>query len=322
MSWIDCDYLVVIVNYGTPGDVTECLASLQDEVAAMGTTQVMVVDNRSPDDSFRAIGDFIEANRMQSWAKVVLAPSNGGFSAGNNVAIREALQTAKPPQFFHLLNPDTLIEPGALREVKRFMQTQPKVGIVGSRQTTPAGDWNKAFRFPGVFSEFDRGAQFGFVSNCLQRFRVAMVMGEHSAKVEWVSGASMVVRKQVFDDIGLMDERFFLYYEETDFCINAARAGWECWHLPASVVFHKVGTSTGVTKTEVPKRLPSYVFESKNYYFRKNHGYVYAITANLAFVLGLMLNRVLAYLPGRSATLTPYILRDSLRHLGARRTGD
>lgn len=319
MSWIDCDYLVVIVNYGTPGDVTECLASLQGEVTQMGDTQVMVVDNRSPDDSFKAIGDFIEANQMQSWAKVVLAPSNGGFSAGNNVAIREALQAVKPPQFFHLLNPDTLIEPGALREVKRFMQAHPKAGIVGSRQTTPAGDWNKAFRFPGVLSEFDRGAQFGPVSNCLKPFRVAMVMGEQSAKVEWVSGASMVVRKQVFDDIGLMDERFFLYYEETDFCINAARVGWQCWHLPASVVFHKVGTSTGVTKTEVPKRLPSYVFESKNYYFRKNHGYLYAVAANLAFVLGVMLNRMLAYLPGRSATPTPYILRDSCRHLMARK---
>ena len=99
-------------------------------------------------------------------------------------------------------------------------------------------------------------------------------------------GASLLVRQAVFQDVGGMDEEYFLYYEETDFCLRAARAGWPTWYVPGSAVVHLVGQSTGVTAIEgPPKRRPRYWFESRRRYFEKNHGRLYARWIDLVWLV-------------------------------------
>ncbi|HEY7774349.1 MAG TPA: glycosyltransferase family 2 protein [Marinagarivorans sp.] len=311
MKPVSCEFLVVIVNYGTPKDVVDCLASLKAEIATVDGA-VVVVDNCSPDDSVSVIEAAIEASEWSSWAQVVKAGKNGGFAYGNNLAVRPAMSLDKPPKYFHLLNPDTLVEPGALSALRDFLEANPRVGIAGSRQKIYEGDWNNAFRFPCFLSEVDRGLQFGPFSKVVKKHLVLRQMSLKNEVVDWVSGASMIVRREVFDDVGLMDENYFLYYEETDFCLNASRAGWDTWHVPNSVVFHKVGASTGVKASNPVKRIPSYVFQSRSYYFKKNYGVLYALFVDSSFILAVCGGRLINFVFRRKRQAVPFLLRDSI----------
>src|SRR5262245_7797137 len=121
--------LIVIVNYRSAGLALDCLGSLRDEVGTVGTTRVVVTDNASCDDSVARIGAAVEGNGWGGWATIQALERNGGFAAGNNAAIRPALAGADPPEYILLLNPDTVVRPGALRALVAFMDGRPDVGI-------------------------------------------------------------------------------------------------------------------------------------------------------------------------------------------------
>ena len=168
------------------------------------------------------------------------------------------------------------------------MQQNPQVGIAGSRLEHLDGTPQcSAFRFHSILSELDNGLRLGLVSKLLQKSLVALPISEQPVNVGWVAGASMLIRKQVFDDIGLFDDNYFLYFEETDFCLQAQKAGWSCWYLPASRVVHFVGSSTGVTNGS-KKRRPRYWFESRRRYFLKNHGWGYLFLANCVWAVAFL----------------------------------
>src|SRR5262249_8484299 len=162
-----------------------------------------------------------------------------------------------------------------------FMKAHPEVGIAGSRLEDPDGTPQRcAFRFPSAASELEEGIRIGFVSRLLQHSVVAPPVRNEAHETDWVAGASMIVRRGVFDEIGLMDDEYFLYFEEVDFCLRARRGGWTCWYVPASRVVHLVGQASGVTDVKRPmKRRPRYWFESRSRYFRRNHGRAYKMLA-------------------------------------------
>jgi hypothetical protein len=312
--------LVVIVNYRTGRLVTECLRSLEAEVRACADAglhaAVTVVDNASGDGSGEAIAAAIESNGWSDWARLLPSALNGGFSYGNNLAVRLAMASAAPPRLFWILNPDTLVRPGALRAMTDFLQDRPEVGIVGSALEAQSGEpWPYAFRFPSVLSEVEAGARLGLLTRLLSRHAVVRPMGAQPEKVDWLPGASMLVRREVFEAIGLMDEDYFLYYEETDFFLQAQRAGWESWYVPASRVMHIAGQSTGVTgNRNTPKRLPAYWFESRRRYFVKNHGRFYAAVADVMWTLSYLSWRVRRALQRKPDNDPPRLLRDFLAH--------
>ena len=125
----------------------------------------------------------------------------------------------------------------------------------------------------------------------------------------------MMIRREVFESIGLMDEEYFLYYEETDFCLQAKRAGWSCWYVPDSRVMHIAGQSTGVTdRNAAPKRLPQYLFDSRRRYFVKNHGFVYAVCTDLVWSLGYTAWSIRRVIQRKPDTDPPYFLADYLRN--------
>ena len=98
----------------------------------------------------------------------------------------------------------------------------------------------------------------------------------------------MIIRREVFEDVGLLDAGYFLYFEEVDFCLKAHRAGWSCWYVPEARVVHLVGRSTGITDPRRRARRPAYWFDARRRYFTKNHGRLYALLADLAAALGLI----------------------------------
>jgi hypothetical protein len=241
---------------------------------------------------------------------------NGGFAYGNNAAIRPALQSTHPPIYVLLLNPDTIVRPGALKALVDFMDEHPDVGIAGSRLEDPDGTPQRsAFRFHTVLSELESGIRLGVVSKILSKWIVAPPISDEIHQTDWVAGASMIVRREVFERAGLMDEDYFMYYEEMDFCLQANKAGWSCWYVPQSRVVHLVGQSSGVTDTKrPPKRQPQYLFDSRRRYFIKNYGWLYAALADHAWASGFSLWRVRRVLQGRPDPDPPKALSDFLRN--------
>ncbi len=307
--------LVVIVNYKTGRLVVDCLASLAAEMATFPNARVVVVDNPSGDDSVEILEAAIR-ERGWSWAKVHRSPKNGGFSDGNNQAIRPALASPEPPDFVWILNPDTTVHPNALGALVDFFDGRPEVGIVGSSLEEGDGTpWPYAFRFPSFWSEVNEGIRLGIVSRLLAKHVVAKTMSDVPERVDWLPGASMMVRREVFEKVGLMDEDYFLYFEETDFCLQSARAGFEAWYVPASRVRHIAGQSTGVTgKQNVARRLPGYWFESRTRYFMKNHGRFYGGVADLARAVGFASWRARRALQRKLDEDPPKFLGDLLAH--------
>jgi GT2 family glycosyltransferase len=317
---IPCDratlLLIVIVNYRTASLTIDCLRSLNSEVQALPGTQVVVVDNASQDGSVEAISAAIAAEHWERWASLLPSERNGGYAYGNNLAIRPALQSANPPSYVLLLNPDTQVRPHALKALVDFMDEHPQVGIAGSGIEDPDGTpWPITFRFPSVLSELDSGLRLGMVSKLLSRWVVAQTTTPQQQQVDWLPGASMIIRRQVFEAIGLMDEEYFLYYEETDFCLQARRAGWTCWYVPESRVMHISGQSTGVTaKNTEPKRLPRYVFDSRRRYFIKNHGWLYGAVTDAVWIVGFILWRSRRIIQRKPDPDPPYLLTDFLHN--------
>lgn len=312
----DNSVLVVIVNYRTAKLVVNCLRSLVNEVKALPLTRVAVVDNASGDDSLEVIGSAIEQEGWSSWVTLLPSSVNGGYAYGNNYAIRPSLELDNPPTYYWLLNPDTVVRPGALRALIDFMQAHPKVGIGGSSFEEANGEpWPIAFRFPSILSELDSGIRLGIMTKLLSKWSVVHWMTDQPTQVDWIPGASMMIRRQVFESIGLMDEDYFLYFEETDFCLQAKRAGWACWYVPQSRVMHIAGQSTGVTvRTSKPKRLPQYWFDSRRRYFVKNHGRLYAAGTDLVWVLAFLLWQVRRVIQRKPDCDPPQLLQDFLNN--------
>lgn len=309
--------LVVIVNYRTAALVIDCLRSLASEAGVPeARARVVVVDNASGDGSEARIRQAIETNGWQAWASVLESKRNGGFAYGNNLALRAALRCDRPPDYFWLLNPDTVVRPGALAALTEFVKRHPRAGIVGSGIDNDDGQpWPYAFRFPSIASEFEHAIRLGWVTRLLRAKLVARRMGSQPQTVDWVCGASMMVHREVFEQVGLMDEGYFLYYEETDFCRRARRAGWEVWYEPTARVMHIAGQSTGVTaRLAVVPRRPAYWFESRRRYFVKHHGRLYGSIADLAWILGFSLWRVRRRLQGKEDPDPPKMLSDFIAH--------
>ena len=206
--------LVVIVNYRTPDLTIDCLRSLAPEVAAVpGGARVVVTDNLSPDDSVARLRRAIDDNNWATWATLMPLPANGGFAYGNNAAIRPHLGATEGdrPDLVLLLNPDTVVHPGGITELVKFMDARPDIGIAGSRLEDPDGTPQvSAFRFHSITSELEHGMRFGPLSRALSRWRVAPPVPSEACPTDWVSGASLIVRRSVFERIGLLDDRYFM----------------------------------------------------------------------------------------------------------------
>lgn len=313
---------VAIVNYCTAGLTIDCLRSLQNEILEVPGSSVVVVDNASPDGSGPIIGQAIADNNWQSWARLVVMPRNGGFAYGNNAVIREALGAERPPRYVWLLNSDTVVRPGAMRPLVDFLDARPEVGIAGSCLEDPDGTQQRsAFRFHSALGEFESSARLGPITRLLQRWAVSAPMTRTTMRYDWLAGASMMIKADVFRRIGLLDETYFLYYEETDFCRQAASAGWQCWLVAESRVVHLVGASSGVTNRSEPMRRRSqYWFDSRRHYFVKNHGRPVAIGADLALAAGVCIARLRGFVERRNVALPERFLFDLVRNSAAFRS--
>ena len=316
--------LVVIVNYRSAALTLAALRSLAPEVADLPGTRVVVVDNHGGDDDAEVLCSGIADLGFKPWCELMALEQNAGFASGNNAALRRALASDAPAEYFLLLNPDTVVCPGALRALWEFAEAHPEAGIAGSQLLTPEGKLAScAFRFPSLLSELETGLRLGVVSRALAPYRTTIPLTGQVVPADWVSGASLLIRRAVLEQVGLLDEDYFLYFEEVDFCLRAARQGWRCYHVPASRVVHHEGQSTGVSDpNRGRRRVPGYWFKSRHRYFAKNHSVTYAAAADLLRLVAEVGYRLRSALMLRPVGTPRLFEWDLLRHVVSdRRSG-
>lgn len=302
--------LTVVLNWRT-ADMTlrAAEAALREMEGLKGG--LVIVDNDSRDGSLEHMTRVV-SERGWPRTRVVDAGHNGGFGAGNNAGIRAGLPDGERPDYVYILNSDAFPDPGAIRALVDHLQTSPDTGLAGSYIHGPEGAPHlTTFRFPSVASEFEGAARLGPVSRWLRERALPVPVPEHSTRVDWLAGASLMMRMDMLEEIGLFDERFFLYFEETDLCRRAKDAGYLTVFVRESAVTHIGSASTGMKEWV---RVPDYWFASRRYYFEKTHGRAYARMAALAHVAGGLLHRLRCALSGRKPADPPRFLRSLISH--------
>ena len=306
--------LTVILNWRTP-DMT--LRSAEAALAALEGIEgaLVLVDNDSGDGSFERMSAEVAArgwDKGPQQVRVLQSGHNGGFGAGNNFGIRAGLPDGARPDYVYILNSDAFPAPDAIRALLTHLETHPATGFAGSFLHGPEGEPHRtAFRFPSIPGEFEAHIRFGPVSKLLRRWIVAQPLPKATTRVDWLAGASLMMRQSVLDRIGLFDERFFLYFEETDLCRRAALAGWPTDYVVESRVAHIGSVSTGM-KTWA--RIPQFWLDSRLHYYVKNHGRLYALAATLATLAGGVLWRARLMIQRKDRGDPPHYLRDLVAH--------
>ncbi len=215
---------IILVNWNGKKDSREALLSLR-KVHTPST--VYLVDNGSTDHSIEEL--------LPEFPEVVFldAGKNLGFAGGNNLAIRFAMK--KGASFFFLLNNDTIVDPHIVDAFLQAALQKPEGGIFGAKSFSYF-DREHIDHFGGIWKE--KWAEFVSIGKGKKDEGFDTMQ-----KVDYVCGCAMFIRREVFEKIGLLDERFFLLWEESDFCMRAKRAGFEIWTVPKAHLFHKISSS-------------------------------------------------------------------------------
>lgn len=261
-----CDLGIVIVNYNTRDLLRACLRTVY---ASQGdfTFEVCVVDNGSTDGS----GEMLEAEFPQ--VRRILNPDNRGYPAANNQGLRLLgfPDGADAPRFALLLNPDTELPPDALAKMLAFLDAHPEAGVAGPKLVRQDGSLDLAcrrsfpspevsfYRFSGLARLFPRSRRFG-------RYNLTYLDPDERAEVDAVVGAFMMLRREAIAQVGLLDEGFFMYGEDLDWCYRIKAAGWKVYYNPEVTVLHiKRAASTRNPRAQVE------FWRAMEYFYRKHY---------------------------------------------------
>ncbi|MEM6469685.1 MAG: glycosyltransferase family 2 protein [Planctomycetota bacterium] len=281
---------VVIVNYRTPTLTKEAIRSIERARKHIPLNCV-VVDNSSGDGSVEAIKLEVEKNDWD-WCTIIASKNNAGFSAGNNIGIRSC-----DSDYVLLLNSDAQVREHAIEILYQELQHHPNVAIVSPRLEWPdASTQISCFRFFRPICELTRAASFGWLTRQLPDSEVAIsterIHSPQGERFEWTSFACVLIRRSAYELIGGMDEAYFMYYDDVDFCKEASKRNLELRHVPAARVVHLRGGTSPVKRLQSErKRRPGYFYESRSRYYAKHFGLIGLLKANLYWMSGFMIGR-------------------------------
>ncbi len=248
---------IIVVSWNVKSLLTNCLASVYAH-PPQELFEVVTVDNASTDGS----PEMVQARFPQ--AKLIECDENLGFARGNNVGIDQCRA-----EYVLLLNPDTVVKPGAIQTLVDFLDAHPQAGAAGSRLLNPDGSLQhpSCSPRPTVARELWRLLHLDRVRP-LAVYRMDRWSLTEPRAVDVIQGASLMIRRSVLDRIGLLDERYFMYSEEVDLCLRIQRPGWQLFWVPQSQVVHFGGQSTGQAAVAMFQQL----YRAKLMYFRKHYG--------------------------------------------------
>lgn len=294
-----CRIAISIINFRTGGLTIDCVRSVLADIGDLDA-QVVVVDNASGDGSAEQIAAWIAAQPPGTPVRLVCSATNSGFSGGHNQGM-----AAIAADHYLILNSDALLRPGFLKTILAAADAHPQAGLIAPQIETDDGQVQvSCFRFHSPFSELIRGAGSGPVMRLLARHVVALPPPVDPGRIEWASFACILLCGRMVRRIGPMDEGYFLYFEDVEYCLRARRAGWGIVQEPRAVAVHFRGGSGPVKALEkARRRLPAYFYASRTRFFRQAHGPLGPLLANLAWGAGRGIAQ-LRRLTGRSVPST------------------
>ena len=279
------DLSIIIVSYNTKDMTRQCLKVIEKYSEGIDK-EVIVVDNNSHDGS----GDMISSDF--SWVKLIRLTENRGFAGGNTPGMKAA-----SGKYILLLNSDSFLTRNSLSNTISYMDKNPRIGILGCKLTNPDGSLqpsarmlpsplNKFLTITGLAYRFSKSRFFG---------RVDFSWWDHSTprSVGWVVGAFFLIRREAMEEIGYLDERYFLYFEEVDYCITARRKGWDVVFYPYASVVHIGGQSAVKTDMDISDKgaqVISIRLASEYKYYRKIYGLCYTVlSAMIEFIWNMVI---------------------------------
>ena len=266
---------VIIVTWNVRDLLRMCLESLRPAVEE-GWVEVIVVDNGSVDGTAGMVGGQYPGIRL------IANTENRGFGAANN----QGMGVAQAP-FLFLLNPDTVVLPQALERLIGFLGTHSRAGVVAPRLLNPDGSLQRnAFRFPGLWQV---GLDlFPLHPRLMESSLNGRYPQERTARepfeIDHPLGAALLVRREVWEQIGGFDENYFMYAEEVDWCWRIRRAGWSIWQVPGAEVVHYGGRST----SQAPDWMFVELWRARYQFFRDHYSAPFNLAARLLVRTGML----------------------------------
>lgn len=272
---------IAIVNYNTKDFLDKCLSSIY-RFGSKYDFEVIVVDNNSDDGSVQMV-----RNNYPD-VKLIVNSKNIGYTAAANQSIK-----LTNSDFLILLNSDTVVFEGSIDRIIEYLKNNTEVGVVGPKIIDPSGNAHLSCRRFPSFKEAAMHVLVGIFwprNPYTRRYKMMDFDHNKEVKIDWVSGACMGLRRRALDEVGLFDERYYMYVEDLDLCKRMWNAGWEVRYFPRATVVHYIGGSTKGTGVELFYQQQKSVFR----YFLKNYGYSWRVILIplLAIALGF---RVLVF---------------------------
>ncbi len=278
----DARILVSIINYRTAEMTIRCVATVMEELKGLNG-RVVVVDNASGDDSADRIEAWIAEQGDGTPVRLIRSERNTGFSGGHNIGIG-----AGEADLYLVLNSDAELRPGFFRAMLAAAAARPEAGLFAPAIEREDGSvQDSCFRFPTPVSEFIRGANSGPVTKALSGWTVSLGPDPDEADIRWASFACILLRETMVREIGPLDEGYFMYFEDIDYCREARRKGWRIARVGQARALHLQGGSGPVKKlSRARKRLPAYFYASRSRFFYRSYGWAGLIAANLSWAAG------------------------------------
>ncbi|GIM45657.1 glycosyl transferase [Collibacillus ludicampi] len=254
------DLSIIIVSYNTKDLLIQTLDSVFRYSEGV-SIEVIVVDNASIDGSPSAVESLYPEVRL------IRNSTNYGFAYANNQAIREA-----SGRYILLLNSDTIVSEDTFRTMVHFMDSHPRIGASGCKVIKPDGNLDLACRrsFPTPLNSLYQALKLSKLFPKSRRFasyNLTYLDEDETYPVDCLVGAFMMVRREAIEQVGLLDERFFMYGEDIDWCYRIKQAGWEIWYYPKTTIIHYKGASSRKKKVRI-----IYEFHRAMYlYYKKHH---------------------------------------------------
>ncbi len=272
---------IIIVSYNVRQYLERCLeTALTDLLASGARGEIWVFDNASSDGTQSMVaGKFPQV-------KLHASETNVGFAAANNFVMRKLMASPSPPNYLFLLNPDTEVLPGTIKTLLEFMEENPKAAVASPRLLNPDGSQQpSAFRFPGLaqtFFDFFPIHPRLYSSPLNGRYPGFLYRRGKPFAIDHPLGAAMMVRQKAVEEVGLMDEGFFIYCEEIDWCLRFRKAGWLIYCVPQASVIHHVARST----SHFPEKAMTELWKSRYRLFSKYRGPLFLKVFRMLVKLG------------------------------------
>lgn len=275
------DLSIIIVNWNTRQLLKQCLESVGENIQSTPnfSIETIVLDNASTDASVELV------KKEFPWVTLIESHQNLGFAGGNNQAIHQSCG-----RHVLLLNPDTLIKPDGLKTLIVFMDSNPQAGAAGSMLLNPDGTLQTScYPAPTLVREFwrlfhlDTIRPFGI-------YRMANWDTEQAREVDVIQGASLILRRTALNQVGLLDDTYFMYTEEVDLCYRLQKSGWSLYWVPHSKVIHYGGQST----QQVAVKMFLCLYESKLIFIRKHYGWLAAQIYKLTLIIASLMRLALS----------------------------